>query len=92
MNNEKAQYMATLTVQPLSGNVGFTVNAYGNSIETAKKIAMQNLNELCAKYKFPIGEILVMLSVEKSGEHIDFDETTAQWDGKEAKINWDVVV
>lgn len=57
MNNEKAQYMATLTVQPLSGNVGFTVNAYGNSIETAKKIAMQNLNELCAKYKFPIGEI-----------------------------------
>ena len=53
---------------------------------------MQNLNELCAKYKFPIGEIWVMLSVEKSGEHIDFDETTAQWDGKEAKINWDVVV
>ena len=37
MNNEKAQYMAALTVQPLSGNVGFTVNAYGNSIETAKK-------------------------------------------------------
>lgn len=90
--NEKAKYMAALTVQPLLGNVGFTVSVYGYSIEMAKKIAMQNLNELCAKYKFPIGEIWVMLSVEKSGAHIDFDETTAQWDGKEAKINWDVAV
>ena len=85
-------YIATLTAQPETGNVGFTVNVYSHSIEDGKETVMKHLNELCEKYKFPIGEVWVMLSVTRDGEYIDSDEAMAKWDGKEAKIDWETAV